>query len=243
MRKNIGFISSSIVVALLVSTPAAIAVVNGQPDPVLARNAVMVLDDHGNMCTGAVIAPTAILTAAHCVTEGSTWRVHWRAPDGTPILIIPKAVRVHPGYRPEPSGKAVKSIDLAVVTLSDPLPSPFEPIALSDAPSVTAGDLISVAGYGYSEEKNRKTLGTFRRADLAVIEPFGHSSILVWLSDPNAGGAGGCQGDSGGPLIYQGALLAITFVTTGVGQHNCGALTQGTLIAPQRDWIAKAMQP
>ena len=102
---------------------------------------------------------------------------------------------------------------------------------------------ITVAGYGLTDEKNRKSLGKLNRADLAVVEPNGHSTILVWLSDPASNGMGGCHGDSGGPMLFQGALIAITSWTTGEGKRDCGALTQGALIAPQRDWIKKAIEP
>lgn len=241
MRKNPYVMVVSVGFALLASVRVALAVVNGQPDPLLARYTVMVLDDHGAMCSGAVISQTAILTAAHCVTGAGAWRVHWRAPDTTPILVEPKSISVHPGFVRNTKGTQKRSVDLAIVTLAEPLPDLFEPLALSDVEAVTPGDTISVGGYGYAEEKNRKTLGTMRRADLSVVEPNGHSSILVWLADPANSGAGGCQGDSGGPLIFQGALIAITFETTGLGKNNCGVLTQGTLIAPQREWILRTM--
>jgi len=241
MRKKTYVMLVALGCALLGSAQSAWAVVNGQPDPTLARHTVMVLDDHGAMCSGAVISRTAILTAAHCVTGAGAgaWRVHWRAPDSTPILVEPKSISVHPSFVRNAIGTRNRSVDLAIVTLAEPLPDLFEPIALSDVEAVTPGDTISVGGYGYAEEKNRKTLGTMRRADLSVVEPNGHSSILVWLSDPANSGAGGCQGDSGGPLIFQGALIAITFETTGLGKKNCGVLTQGILIAPQREWILR----
>ena len=242
MGKKISLSLAAVVAAFFAAGGAALAVVNGQPDPSLARHAVMVLDDHGNMCTGAVIAPKSILTAAHCVTDGTDWRIFWRSPEDQPVFTKPHSVRVHPGYVRNTHGTQNRSIDLAIVTLEEPLPAPFAPIALSDVTAVAPGDNISVAGFGFSEEKNRKTLGVMRRADLSVVEPHGHSSILVWLTDPDAAGAGGCQGDSGGPLLYQGSLIAITFETTGIGKHNCGVLTQGTLIAPQRDWILKTME-
>ncbi len=243
MRSKLWSLLAASGAAFLIATRVALAVVNGQDDPSLARYAVMVLDDHGNMCTGAVVTQQAILTAAHCVTDGKDWRIFWRGPDNAPVLVKPLTVRVHPGFVHNTHGSQNRSIDLAIVTLDEPLPTLFAPIPLSDDIRLAPGDPVSVAGYGFSEEKNRKTLGTMRRADLAVIEPFGHSTVLVWLSDPAQSGAGGCQGDSGGPLLYQGALIAITFETTGNGKRDCGVLTQGTLIAPHRDWILKSMAP
>jgi len=242
MRKNFVLFWVVWIATMFGDALPASAVVNGQADPSLAKYAVMVLDDHGHMCTGAVIGTRHILTAAHCVNEGKDWRIFWRGPANEPVFTKPGNIQVHPGYVRNSLGTRNRSIDLAIVTMDEPLPAPFQPIALSDVAAVAPGDVINLSGYGLSDEKNRKTLGTMRRADLTVIEPFGHSTILVWLADPTASGAGGCQGDSGGPLLYQGALIAITYETSGLGKHNCGDLTQGTLIAPQRDWIMKAME-
>ena len=228
---------------LALTAGCAQAIVNGQPEAELSRHTVMVLDDHGHVCTGAVIAQTSILTAAHCVTGAGAWRVHWRGPDNAVMLLEPKAIRIHPGYDANATKTRSRSIDLAVITLGEPLPPTFEPVSLSDAVSVQPGDVITVAGFGLTDEKNKKSLGKLNRADLSVVEPNGHSTILVWLADPAANGMGGCHGDSGGPMLYQGALIAITSWTTGEGKRDCGALTQGALIAPQRDWILKAITP
>jgi len=214
---------------------SAFAVVNGQLAPSLAKYAVMVLDDHGHVCTGAIIEQRSILTAAHCVAEGSDWRVFWRAPDNAPVFVKPKTINVHPDFVRNKPGTQNRSIDLAIVTLEAPLPDQFEPMPLSEVTALAPGQIVTVAGYGFAEEKNLKSLGTMRRADLMVVEPNGHSKILVWLAGPNSNGAGGCQGDSGGPLIFEGSLVAITYETSGLKNRNCGALTQGTLVDPQRN--------
>ena len=243
MQKHVLALALCLGCTLFITPNSARAIVNGQPEADLSHHTVMVLDDHGHVCTGAVITQTSILTAAHCVAAAGAWRVHWRGPDNAVMLLEPKAIRIHPGYDANAVKTRSRSIDLAVITLGEPLPPSFEPISLSDAASVKPGDTITVAGYGLTDEKNRKSLGKLNRADLAVVEPNGHSTILVWLSDPASNGMGGCHGDSGGPMLFQGALIAITSWTTGEGKRDCGALTQGALIAPQRDWIKKAIEP
>jgi len=229
--------------ALFITANSAKAVINGKPDNEHLRFTLMVLDDHGHVCSGVVIARRAILTAAHCVTGAGAWRVHWRGPDNAIMLIEPKSIRIHPDYNANAVRNRGRSIDLAVITLSEPLPSSFEPINLSDTVNIQAGDIITVAGFGLTDDKNRKSLGKLNRVDLSVIEPNGHSTILVWLADPASNGMGGCHGDSGGPMLYEGALIAITTWTTGEGKRDCGALTQGVLIEPHRDWIMKAIEP
>ena len=220
--------------------PHAQAVIKGAPDPLLERHVVMVLDNRGNVCSGVVLSQTVVLTAAHCIASASAWRVHWRAPDNTPILVEPKYVRVHPEYDPKAIKKRVKSVDLAVVVLNDPLPDSFVPISFATAEMLDAGETVIVGGYGLSEEKKPKALGKFLSTTLSVVEPYGPSRFVLWLKDNSEAGAGGCHGDSGGPMFAQGALIAIIAWTTGPGKSDCGEYTQGTLIAPYRDWIEKS---
>lgn len=228
------------VIFSLAPMPMAWAVVKGSPDPTLERHVVMVLDNRGNVCSGVVLSQTVILTAAHCIASASAWRVHWRAPDNTPVLVEPKYVRAHPEYDAKAIKKRVRSVDLAVVVLNDPLPPLFSPIGLASADMLSAGETVIVGGYGLSEEKKPKALGKFLSATLNVVEPYGPSRFVLWLRDNAANGAGGCHGDSGGPMLSQGAVIAIIAWTTGHGKSDCGEYTQGTLIAPYREWIEKA---
>lgn len=224
------------------SATAASAIIKGVPAPEAARHAVMILGDRGSTCSGAVLTQNIILTAAHCVTGSTAYRVHFRTPDNTPILIEPASIHIHPEYNPDAIRKRVKSIDLAIITLAAPLPDQFAPIALDHAWQPIPGSLVTVLGYGLASEKDRKTLGTYRRIDLVIIEPYGKSSILLWLSAPPStngkSGGGACHGDSGGLIVAEGKLVATTTWTTGTGRAECGDLTQGALLGPQRDWIA-----
>ena len=228
-------------ISAMLSTPA-LAIVKGSESPDLAKYSVMVLDDHGEMCSAAILSQTILLTAAHCVAHASDWRVHWRDFDGTPVLLKPKAVRVHPSYDPAAISKRRKSIDLALIKLSEPLPDRFQPIELSSLPALPAGEMVTVAGFGFSEEKNRKTLGKMRSANLTVVEPYGPSQFVLWLNDALSNGAGGCQGDSGGPILYQGKLFAIVSWSSGEGKSNCGYYTQGVILFPESEWMRRFIE-
>lgn len=231
-----------VLIALFVFlTSPALAIVKGQPEPTLAAQAVMVLGSKGSFCSAVILDRTTLLTAAHCVTGSQDYRVHWRDRDGLPVLHEPKAIAVHPGYSKGAEKNRKRSIDLALIQLKEPLPASFRPATLSPA-IPKSGDTFVVAGYGLSTEQDPRTGGVFRAAPLQVIEPYGPSSILVWLTDPATGrsqsGSGACTGDSGGPIFdTAGALVAITIYAEGAGKAQCGALTQGLLLAPQRGFI------
>jgi hypothetical protein len=217
------------------------AVVQGTDAPALARHAVMVLGNKGSFCTAVVVARDAVLTAGHCVIGSSDYRIHWKDAAGQPVLVSPKAIALHPQFDKGAVQGRRKSVDMALVRLAEPLPSSFAPLPLGAA-KPAKGEAWTVAGYGLGVEGDPRTSGVMRQAGLSVIEPFGPSSILVWLTDPATGrdksGAGACTGDSGGIILDgAGALGAVTVWAEGVGKARCGALTQGALVAPQRGWI------
>ena len=186
----------------------------------------MVLSSNGGVCSAVIVAPDVILTAAHCVTGADQHRVHFRDGGGEPVLIVPAAKAVHPGYDAKAIEKRTRSIDLALLRLPAPLPAPFQSATLGMG-RPAKGDAVTVAGWGLSREGEAKTTGTFRAASLAVNEPYGPSEILLWLDGK---GAGACQGDSGGPIASGDAVVAITSWSAGTKAARCGGLTQGILV-------------
>lgn len=225
------------------ASPAA-AIVGGTPGGKAERATLMVLNSRGGVCSGVILAADVIMTAAHCVPRGLEFRVHYKNLDGSPALIVPAAVSLHPGYDAKAIDKRTRSIDLALLRLPESLPTRFAVANLSaDLPR--AGTLITIAGWGVSAEGDARTTGTFRNAGLTVIEPYGPSSILLWAADPKGAGkragASVCQGDSGGPMLMDDAVVAVSSWSTGAAGKTCGLLTQGIRLGPQREWIDKTL--
>ena len=220
----------------LVALPVpALAIVGGAEDAgPLSRAAIMVLSSRGGVCSGVVVAPDAILTAAHCVTGATDYRVHYRDADGRPVLLEPSGLAVHPGYDKGAIVGRRRSIDLALVRLAAPLPARFRTATLSAA-SPGKGEPVTFGGYGVSREGEARSTGTFRSVELPAIEPHGRSTILVWAQ--GAAGAGACEGDSGGPVASGGGVAAVTSWASGSGKNQCGAISQGVLLGPQKTWI------
>ncbi len=221
----------------LAAAPSAWAIVGGVEGGPLESAAVMVLNDRGGVCTGVVLSPTTVLTAAHCLPKGGQARVHYRQP-GAPVLLAPRAVAIHPGYRAEAISARVRSIDLALIRLGAPLPERFATATLAARPARGVGAGRNAAGFGVAREGDPSTTGTWRSASLAITQPHGKSRLLIW-----AHGAGGaCQGDSGGPLIGADGLVAgLVSWSEGQGRARCGALTQGVILASQRGWIDETL--
>lgn len=222
--------------ACLVLPGAAGAVIGGAPgEAALERATTMVLSSNGGVCSGVVLAPDVIATAAHCLTGAAEYRAHWRDERGEPVLAAIAAIVVHPDYDPRAIETRRRSIDLALARLAEPLPARFVPALLDPSPAAAA-ERVVLAGFGVETESDTRglTSGTFRAAILDVVEPYGPSRILVWLSGR---GAGACHGDSGGPILRDGAVFALTSWTRGEGARACGALSQGILLGPQRGFL------
>src|SRR4051794_25554919 len=85
--------------ALLGATPADAIVGGGAPSAEgLGRSVVTIVGSRGNFCTGALIAPKIVLTAAHCVQPGADYKiVEYGA--GPPTLQDIKNVAIHPAFR------------------------------------------------------------------------------------------------------------------------------------------------
>lgn len=204
----------------------------------------MVLNRNGDaagFCTGTVLAPTVVMTAAHCAPDGGELRIY--DPDQGPTALLPvAAVRRHPDYRTDAVRTRQRSIDLALIRLAAPLPARFAPATLADAVDGSPGSRFTLSGFGVTREGDGRSSGRLRSTTVAAQLPA--SAVLLWAGDPDHKGRGACTGDSGAPLTRPGttAVAAIAIWAAGTGAQRCGALTQGLWIAPERAWIDDALR-
>lgn len=236
-------------------------IINGallSPRSAIARSTVMLIskspDSSGtestSTCTGVVIAPDLILTAAHCVNlapglsaqeRGAKTKIlasvdplcavlgHKRQD----VLVDVQATLVHPGY-----SNYTKENDFALLYLKSRMPSPYVPARLAlTGPGVNANDTVYIAGYGRTvdvgqsdPDENRLRYGRLRVIESGetynlrgqTINSEANSRFLILRNDETSSG---CQGDSGGPAMVLGAdgRLSVVGIASFVYNKNYGA--------------------
>lgn len=221
-------------------TPASAVVGRSTEGSSLADSIVMVLtrsDGSAGFCTGVVLSPTVVMTAAHCAAPGSDLRIHYPDAGRDPVLLSVAGVARHPGYHADAVRRRERSVDLALLRLSEPLPARFAAARLASETGASPGQAFTLSGYGVAREGDGTSSGRLRSADLVAREPL--SDLLLWARDPKRDGTGACTGDSGAPLTIEGSasVVAMAVWSAGIGRRQCGDLTQALWLAPERTWI------
>lgn len=216
----------------------------------LRRSVVQIESSSGELCSGALIAPDLILTAAHCVLQRAAYRVVVIDRNFRRIPIKAVAAAMHPDFVPGTTPRAQPGIDLAILKLANSLGPDFTPLDPAYAREVATGESVDLAGFGLTAENQRGSARVLRQARLVSLGPLQVANRVLVVADrtrlAETTGAGACRGDSGGPILtgapgsYQ--LLGIVSWSSGALHSRvptaCGGLTAVTPVAEHGGWIA-----
>ena len=239
--------SGSVPILLLVTAHAAAATVGGAPPAGdgLGQTVVMLSGSRGTFCSGVALAPSLVLTAAHCVISGADYKLVELDGARQPALKDIAEIARHPDFDATSARRHRVTADVALLRLAAPVKA--VPAVLAPAGGTVApGDRFVVAGYGVAERGDGGTGGTVRAATLAATGTPG--TLQIRLADPatkgERAGLGACAGDSGAPVFRDigGTLAVVGVVSWSTGpaaSEGCGGLTGVTPLVRYRGWIVE----
>ncbi|MCK8675902.1 serine protease [Streptomyces lichenis] len=207
----------------------------------------------GQFCGGVVVAPTQVVTAAHCLgpsvlgtdskelTDLSVIAGRTELRDSGGVEIAVTGTWISPSYDP-----ATQAGDFAMVTLETALPRGYViETAKAGDPAYRAGTRAAVYGWGDTTGSGSYAYA-LRAAQVRVLDDAvcaraypaesggGYLPATMLCAGDPAGGRDACQGDSGGPLVARGRLIGLVSWGSGCGEADApGVYTRLSAVLPE----------
>lgn len=195
-----------------------VPITDGSPSSDVA--VVALAFDDALVCSGTVIAPHAILTAAHCVQGETLPQIALGDALAGATRHPALAALVHPDFDPQ-----TLDHDLAIVIVEPTLG--IEPLPYATTLNAAAGTTIEVVGYGWTVANDPSPPA--RRTGTSVLDSIDDLRLVSHAMPSQA-----CEGDSGGPALLDGQVIGVS----SSGDVSCTQLARHTRADVHADFIA-----
>jgi hypothetical protein len=204
----------------------------------------------GNVvCTGTLVAPSVVLTAAHCIEDQTRVRVLTGQLDRSvtpPPADDFVATRVRESRDFEKGSKTTKPNDLAFIDLGR---NATRPVAGIQAKRPKAGSTGFSRGYGTTDETadgkvpEGAASPLLREATVGIVAcgKSDYADVFCSKFTSSTPDAGPCRGDSGGPLLTasQGKLVGVYSGTA----KGCRGVSTYIDLAMHDEFVGEALAP